>query len=400
MVVGSICASLLVGTLAANAASLPPDANNAALLYYQAFLLCPDRDKILDEQDDPRGVYQHSASAEDIARYRKYAEDYRGVIQLVRAATDIQQCNWAIPDQQGHEVRANRWRAISSLNFLIGANVRVLASDGDYKTALSDSLMLRRFARHLAEDPNEESYSIPVAVERVSLFCVSRVLEVIPPDETILKWLREQLADKPPVSEPFSAKIKQDFEWQIGSLRTNKRVRLSELRQRLSEKAANSEQRKNILAFTDEEIIGLISKPYAEFLDSVVATLNKERPYEETYTEIERLTQEYSSQGKNNPAIILPLQFTADMWVRLYAVRATHLARFNALKAAVEVYLLKARTGQLPKTLPDGLPKDPLSRQDFEYKVTGEGFTLRSSSYKAKDIRQYGVPEYEFKVRK
>jgi hypothetical protein len=290
---------------------------------------------------------------------------------------------------------------MSSLRFLIAANVRVLAFDGDYKTALSDSLMLRRLARHLAEDPNEESYSIPVVVESASLALVNRVLDVMPLDETLLRWLREQLSDKPPVCEPFSAKIKHDLEWQIGSLRTNRRALLSEVRQWLSGKEANNEQKQKILAFTDEEIIKLISKPYAAFLDSVLAVLNKERSYEQTYTEIERLTREYSNQGKDNPAIILPLQFTSEMWVRLYPVRAVHVARFNALKAAVEIYLLRATTGQLPTTLPDGLPKDPLSRQDFEYKVTEEGFTLRSSSYKAKDIRQYGgTLEYEFKVRR
>lgn len=398
MVGWGICASLLVGTLATYAANLPPDTNNAALLYYQAFLLCPDRDKILDEQEDPRAVYQHSASVEDIARYRKYAEDYRSVIQLVRTAINIQHCDWAIPDQQGNEVRAERWQAMSSLRFLIAANARVLASDGDYRTALSDSLTLRRVARHL-EGSNDGLYSIPVVVERASLFCVNRVLDSMPLDEAVLKWLREQLDAEPPVSEPFSVKIKQDLEGQIGQLRTNKRSRLSELRQDLAEEAANNEQRKKTLAFTDEEIIRLISTPYAEFLDSIIAVLNKERPYEETYASIERLNEEYTSQYRNNPIIILPLQLTSEMWTRLYALRATHLARFNALKAAVELYLLKAATGQLPKTLPDGLPKDPLSGQAFEYKVTEAGFILRSSSYKAKDIQRYDIPEYEFKLQ-
>lgn len=378
----------------------PGDTDNAALMYYQAFMLCPDPDSILNEQEDPHAVYRHDASIEDIEQYREYAEDYQHIIQLVRAATSMQQCDWTIPDQQGPEVRAERWRAIRSLKFLIGANVHVLASDGDYKSALSDSLMLRRLARHLADDPDKEGpyYSAQVLVERTALLLVNRVLDVMPADEMILKWLREQLADQPPVSEPFSSKMKQDFEWQIRTIRTKGRSLLPILRQELADKAANEEQRQKILGLTDEELIGLIREPYAKFLDSVFAALNRGRPYEETYTEIERQVQEYCAQAKNNPAIILTLQGNAEMWSRLYAVRATHIARFNAVKAAIEIYLHKATNGQLPQTLPDGLPKDPLSGSDFEYKITEVGFTLRSSSYQVKDIQRYDIPEYEFKV--
>ena len=52
-------------------------------------------------------------------------------------------------------------------------------------------------------------------------------------------------------------------------------------------------------------------------------------------------------------------------------------ARLNALDAALAVYLIEAQAGQLPETLPDGLPGDPFSGEDFEYQVTDEGFSLR-----------------------
>jgi hypothetical protein len=61
----------------------------------------------------------------------------------------------------------------------------------------------------------------------------------------------------------------------------------------------------------------------------------------------------------------------------------------------------------LPETLPDYLPKDPFSGQDFEYEITEKGFVLRC---RAKDILasqlvwppgtpQDVVHEYEFELQ-
>lgn len=49
----------------------------------------------------------------------------------------------------------------------------------------------------------------------------------------------------------------------------------------------------------------------------------------------------------------------------------------NAAKAAIEIYLIRAKTGELPDALPGGLPKDPYTCRDFGYDITDEGFALR-----------------------
>jgi len=127
------------------------DANNAALLYHKAFSLCPDPNSI--PHKTRRAVYHRIASTEDIANYRKYVEDYQQVIQLVRTASNMSQCNWAIPYLQGEDIRTKRRELLmSSFPFLISANVRVLAYDGEYRSALSESLIFRRVARHIASD--------------------------------------------------------------------------------------------------------------------------------------------------------------------------------------------------------------------------------------------------------
>jgi len=67
----------------------------------------------------------------------------------------------------------------------------------------------------------------------------------------------------------------------------------------------------------------------------------------------------------------------------------------NAIRTAIEIYLMKTETGQLPEMLPANLPKDPFSGQDFEYEATEEGFVFRC---REKEIGINKVLEYEFVI--
>ena len=80
-----------------------------------------------------------------------------------------------------------------------------------------------------------------------------------------------------------------------------------------------------------------------------------------------------------------------------YPSYVEHHAYINGVKAAVEVYLVVAKTGQLPETLPEGLPKDPSSGQDFVYEITDDGFALRCQNEK---FLSRTSRRLEFKVKK
>ena len=68
----------------------------------------------------------------------------------------------------------------------------------------------------------------------------------------------------------------------------------------------------------------------------------------------------------------------------------------NAIRTAVEIYMIKAKTGKLPEALPAGLPGDLFSGKDFEYQITDEGFILRCQGT---DLSRDEVYEYEFGVK-
>jgi len=374
----------------AMAAEQKPD--NAALLYYQAFLLCPN------PNDIPQGIGEvfHAESGIDVEDYRSYVKDYQHMIQLAMAASNIPYCNWSIPYSQGAEVRAKLMPLTRSLALLIGANVRVLAADGEYSKALSQSLMLRQFAKHIANDPDVFE-AVPITVDRVALYCVHFVLDVMPPNEKTLKSLREQLISVQPISELLPVRNKQNFEKLIRAIIKDPGSTFYSLRQKLAEKANDEAHRKEAMALTDNELLELIRESYTEFLDSVFKTMTSEMTYEQKYMRLEKLQEQYQEQAKNNPAIILPLKLEAGTIPGSYCIQVTHTALFNAVKAAIEIYLLKATTVRLPKVLPNGLPEDPFSGKDFEYEVTEKGFVLRC---RVKDIKWGNVRHYEFKVQK
>lgn len=74
--------------------------------------------------------------------------------------------------------------------------------------------------------------------------------------------------------------------------------------------------------------------------------------------------------------------------------RVSHTAHINSLKVAVELYLIMAKTGQLPEELPDDLPKDPYTGRDFLYKKNKDGFSLGCRS----DVFKRGKESFVFKA--
>jgi hypothetical protein len=73
-----------------------------------------------------------------------------------------------------------------------------------------------------------------------------------------------------------------------------------------------------------------------------------------------------------------------------------HTAQVNCTKAAVELYLIIAKTGQLPDELPDYLPKDPYTGRGFLYEITDDGFILGCQS----DMFKQGKERFIFHIRK
>jgi hypothetical protein len=71
--------------------------------------------------------------------------------------------------------------------------------------------------------------------------------------------------------------------------------------------------------------------------------------------------------------------------------------QFNAVKTALNLYIIRVRAGQLPDELPEDMPKDLFSGKDFIYEKTADGFILRC---RGKELGKDEVHEYAFKIKK
>jgi len=176
---------------------------------------------------------------------------------------------------------------------------------------------------------------------------------------------------------------------------------LGEIRSLIVKKAESEQAKEQAQNLIDEELLVLARKPYARFLNSVLWVIDGDIPYEQKCTEIQRLTKKLNEEYGSDPAaghVILWSGAQAGHIAGWYDLHVRHATHLNALKAAIEIYLVKAKTGQLPEKLPEGLPKDPYTDGDFGYEITDEGFALRCQGQEFQKGRMRQMLEFKVKI--
>jgi len=396
----SICVILALWPIGVHAATLPPDPDNAALLYYQAFLLRPEPD-----DDASASIDEVIRGGEPDEKLREYLNlsDCRETIELAEAAAQLPYCNWGIRFSQ--RARLPQLVHIRPLRSLLYTDAEVLAMDGDYQAAFNRCLTIRRIAGHVGDD-TMLNYVVSVETDKSALRYIQNILGSMSPDSETLTWLRGRLASVQGAVLSPARVLEMDLELIMQSMRNDPNDLLW-LREQLAENDEGNDP-ECFWNLTDEELIARITEPYADFLDYALGVIDSEMPYEEKYTELQKLIDQLKEEFGNVPGTkVLAIAFAPKL-IEFYSIQVRHTAQLNALKAAIEIYLTTANSGQLPDALPDYLPKDPFSGQDFEYEITEDGFILRC---RAKDILASSqaiypsgtyrdvVREYEFELQ-
>ncbi len=192
---------------------------------------------------------------------------------------------------------------------------------------------------------------------------------------------------------------------------------IRELKKALSLIGEKKQEIKKLVNATDEQLLEYARQSYSEWLNPVIRVIESDIPYQEKYAELRRIEDQRDPEPDNlygilfnfEPADIFYIHIYPDL-TRTYDIMVRHRARLNAIKAAIEIYLVRAQTGELPEELPENLPKDPYSSQDFEYEITDDGFILRcrgmdidASPRTYKDgkfvIESEFYHQYEFKIQ-
>ena len=180
---------ILFSALGAYATVSLPAPDNAALLYYQAFLLRPDLD---DATFIPFDRVLRGDDPNEMVREYLNLRESRETIRIAEAATQILDCSWGIIRSQeiyNYELMLiNLMSQVRQLAFLLEVDARTLAVDGEFRAALERCLSMRRFARHFVDEANL-GYLVSMPVDFRSLRCIHYVLGSMPPDRNTLNMV-------------------------------------------------------------------------------------------------------------------------------------------------------------------------------------------------------------------
>lgn len=374
-----ILSAIVFFLTAACAYSYPPD--NAAVLYYKAGVFYG----VDSEMADMLADFQ-KGNIELNDKIREFVKANRIAINTVLDASEVKNCDWGMDFSQGMEMVMPPLANMKRLTYLVIADAKILAEDGDYETALSRCMSLYKMARHI-NDRVYISYLVGIAINGLTNGCVMQIMAEMPQDMQRLTWLKNQLIEIDSI--PFSVKpaILGEREAVLIFMTPEQLpdiVRLCEVDKSVEEKMLS----------LDEVAISRNRTYFENYYTGVIAGFDM--PYVEGYAALTDLAKKIEKDVKSNPDAILT-GVLAPATHKIFSLTTRFKTHNNAIKTAIELYMIKAKTGKLPDELPAGLPGDLFSGKDFEYEKTPEGFILRCQG---KDLGKDEIYEYEFKVKK
>lgn len=353
---------------AVRATEMPPGPDNAALLYYQAYLLLPE--PTMSQLEARHEVLEGAPPDETVRSYLERAGD---ALDLLAEGTQRTSCQWGIPYSHGYFVQAPHLLMIRELAFWLEAKARTLAADENHSSALDQCVTLRRFASHVADDV-PIMYPVALAVDGVGLQAIQDILGRTPLEATIVSSLQRHFATLRGVPRSPARAVETQLEvlWPMVAGDDETIASMRESLARVSEGEGDSV----VVDMEDREVMEIFRKPFEDFLDRALPIMDSDRPYTETYPEIHGIVLTLEKELEADPAT-LGLSVWADNALNLYSVQVRHKARLRAMMAALEIYRIAAETKKLPDTLPSHAPLDPYSAEPFEYEITANGFLLR-----------------------
>ena len=362
--------------------------DNAALLYYQACLFVSEPNESLKNKIRP-----NTYPSKEI---RTYLGHCLPVIEMVETASCIPDCNWAV----WHGTRSG-WaplRKLFLLSNILLLDATTLAVDGHYHVALERCLTVWRIGRHFGDDP--ELYLCEGYFHTQAFDTIKILLGMMPADAEILTWFRDEFGRVPGLSPTFAKAWGAYRKIELRGMRTDPDY-LGCLRELALMQARGQQAKEKIEKLTDEEIRSRAAQAIDQISDLIVEIMTGKDDYK---TKISRV-HEFCSQRMADETIdpiarvyIAPAGVSVAHQVESqYADYVEQEARINGTKAAVEIYLVLAKTGKLPHQLPPNLPKDPFTGKDFGYEMTDEGFALRCAGESFKKRKEHLL---EFRVRR
>ena len=378
-------ALLILLTSTSQLEAYPPD--NAAVLYYKAFLTLKEPSQEVKEMMAEMRHGQIKATDQ----VRQCLEENRYALEFVETAADVRECDWGHDISRGLGVLMPELSKVRSTAFMLTANAQILAEEGDYRDALARCITIHKMARHVS-DSLLISYLVSTALNSLANERIKDFLSSMPQDTETLTWLKDQLLAVSVNAPSIKRAMVREKEISMHEIRAE---RIDSILEMMGDDFAKDEFTADAVKKVrkaDPEFFRVNREYYADVMDDIIVALDL--PYQQSHKKLKELGARIQQDAKEDPAAIMAAMLTpANSRVRTLGVRSETV--FNATRAAIEIYIIKAKTGRLPEKLPADLPRDLFSGEDFEYEKTKDGFTLRC---RGKDLDEDEIYQYEFKV--
>ncbi len=381
----AICIVAVLLGLSVRTPAQQPD--NAALLYYQAFLLYEKPDATLANMRDD---YRQGKIASNEA-ITHYIEKNRRVVDLVVKAADIAKCDWGYDYSEGVELTMPNLAHFRQIAFLLATEARWQADQGNYQTALGRCVTLHKMAAQVC-DKTLISYIVGVAIDALGNGASENVLPLVPADADALSRFRNHLIKAGERFPSLASNLAQEAEVCSATMYRDKVQAVLKAVQEAGQDAATGALIER-LKQGDEAFFKRNRDYWLNSMAKLRRILEPQLPYAETCARLDNLAQELNEDMKDNPdATLAALSMSPASVEKIYLLTVRKQTQFNALIAAIDLYIAKARTGQLPDSLSADSPPDLFTGKPFAYTKTAQGFILRSEDPKRK------ASEYEFRI--
>ena len=373
-----ILVGLILAVMSPLAIAYPPD--NAAVLYYKAFLMY----EVDDDMGNMLGKLR-KGKIELNDEIREFVKKNKSVIETVLDGSEIEKCDWGSDLSLGFDLEVPYLGKLRRIVNLLCADTMILIEQGSYADAINRYICIYKMARHVNDYiaiGNLVGASCNVLANRGLV----KTLSDMPVDIEMLEMLKNKLSEIDAI--PFSMEP---------AFKCERQVILSTLT--MEKKGSfvkwidpGNEALEKIILEADEPFLAKNRAYWNELMDGMEDAFKL--PYVQAFEKLRELEKQALSDEvkKKTPLVYHCL----GAWANIYSSNIRWQSGFNAVKAAVDVYMIKAKTGKLPDELPAGLPIDMFSGKAFEYKKTGDGFVLKCPG---KELRKGETYEYKFTVK-
>jgi hypothetical protein len=402
--------TLLMSTSAISA----QNADNAALLYYQAFMVSQEPQ---DELTMRALGELLKGKAEPNEAVIKYVEQNRPALELAITAAEIPDCDWGLDFSQGTSMQIPHLSPLRRLSKTLLAEAKILASRRQCPTALGRCLTAHKIAAHAGDDMII-SFLVAISISEMANESIQAILSEMPQNLQTLNWLKDELAKvehRPVTLVKLKKSIQNDVKSTMLDLTKDRVEKILPMLDLIVALAADNVPRQQTspaeqkteepdfdlekvaadrIRAADERFLERNKAYWQDHTVSVIAALDL--PYAEAYPILRDLAENPKKDAVDNTDATLAAVLEPHSY-KIFHFEVKRNTFYNAIVTAVDIYILKAQTGQLPDALPAGSPKDLFSGKPFEYEKKDDGFLLRCRA-KALD-KEKKIHQYEFKLR-